>query len=74
VKYAVPSAQNVTLQMFDVSGRLVKTLVNGPKSPGNYQATWNGRADNGRALVNGIYFCRLQAKKYEKTVKLLLSK
>jgi hypothetical protein len=74
IKFSLPSGQRVAVQIYDVSGRLVKTLVNGHINAGTHTADFNGRADNGRALVNGTYFCRMQAKGFEKTVKLLLVK
>jgi len=53
---------------------LVKTLVDGPTAAGRHQVAWRGTAGNGRALVNGVYFCRMQARGFDKTIKLLLMK
>jgi predicted outer membrane repeat protein len=49
----------VLLQIFDASGRLVRTLVNGPRQAGIHTVPWDGRNSAGEALANGLYFYRL---------------
>jgi hypothetical protein len=61
IEYAVPGQTNVTLTVYDVMGRRVATLVDGPKPGGTYTASWNGRSDNGRDLASGVYLIHLQA-------------
>jgi hypothetical protein len=43
-------------------------------SPGNYRATWNGRASDGRAIASGVYFYHLQAEGFTATKKMTLLK
>lgn len=62
----------VTLRIYDVSGRLVRTLVEGPQEAGQKTVTWNGRDDRGRNVASGVYFYRLQAPGYRKTLKMIL--
>lgn len=50
---------DVRLQIFDASGRLVRTLVEGSRSPGANGVRWDGRSDVGRALPPGTYVARL---------------
>jgi FlgD Ig-like domain/Matrixin len=60
--YIIPrsaGSQSVRLQIFDVSGRLVRTLANGPQNPGPYPVVWDGRDDSGRGVGSGNYFARL---------------
>jgi hypothetical protein len=60
--YVIPrnaGAQDVKFRIFDVNGRLVRTLVTGVQSPGPYTAVWDGRDDNGRGVASGNYFARL---------------
>ena len=62
LRYVIPrstGAQDVKLRIYDVSGRLVRTLVSGVQSPGPYTAMWDGRDDNGRGVASGNYFARL---------------
>jgi hypothetical protein len=60
--YVIPrnaGAADVKFRIFDVNGRLVRTLVTGVQSPGPYTAVWDGRDDNGRGVASGNYFARL---------------
>ncbi len=51
----------VTLKVYDVLGREIKTLVHEQQSAGRYQVRWNGRDDAGQAVSSGVYFYRLRA-------------
>jgi hypothetical protein len=73
IRYDVaPGGGVVTLRIYDVTGRLVRTLVDGPQPAGQKSVTWNGRDNQGRGVASGIYFYRLQASGYEKTLKMVL--
>ena len=62
IAYELPAAGAVRVDVFDLSGRLVRTLVDGPQGPGRETVAWDGRDDAGRALAGGIYFIRLRAE------------
>jgi flagellar hook assembly protein FlgD len=62
----------VTLDIFDVKGRRVKTLINGIKPAGRYKAQWNGRNSRGNSVSSGVYYYRLAAGKKIITKKLVL--
>lgn len=51
--------QHVTMRLFDADGRLVRTLADKQYAPGLRSVTWDGRAGNGAAVANGVYFYRL---------------
>jgi hypothetical protein len=60
--YVIPrsaGSQDVRLRIYDVNGRLVRTVVSGVQSPGPYTAMWDGRDDQGRGVASGNYFARL---------------
>jgi flagellar hook assembly protein FlgD len=61
----------VTLRVFDVSGRLVRTLVNGNLGPGTETVTWDGRDDRGEPVSSGVYFYRMTAPGFEMTHKMV---
>jgi len=66
LSYVIPrnaGSQDVRLRIFDVNGRLVRTLVSGVQSPGPYTSIWDGRDDSGRGVASGNYFARLNVGK-----------
>jgi len=67
IKFQIPTSSDVVLQVFDVLGREVKTLVNERLQPGSYETTFDGKD-----LSSGVYLYRLQAGGFVETKKLLL--
>ncbi len=61
LRFAVPRAARVRLAIYDLAGRLVRTLVDGPLPAGESAARWDGRDDAGRPLPSALYLCRLEA-------------
>ncbi len=55
------STLNVSLKVYDLGGRLVRTLVNEARDPGCHMVSWDGRDSSGREVAAGVYFCRLSA-------------
>jgi hypothetical protein len=60
VTYAVPRAARVRIDVVDLQGRRVATLVDAPREPGRYVLQWDGRARGARATA-GVYFVRCRA-------------
>lgn len=60
LRYNVPTASRVELQIFDITGRQVRTLIRKYESAGQHQVTWDGLDTHGRPAASGIYFYRLQ--------------
>lgn len=69
IEFAITESQNIKLQVFDVTGRLVETLVDEYKAIGKWDVTWN--ADN---YNSGIYIYRLQFGEKQISKKMLLLK
>ncbi len=69
ISYQLPMNGHVTLEVYDVLGRLVTTLVDGYQSAGGHSVQFN--ADN---LASGVYFCRLTASGTELVRKMILMK
>jgi hypothetical protein len=59
IEYGLPEDSVLELEVFDSSGRLVRTLADGLFSAGAYRATWDGRTPGGEAVPDGIYYARL---------------
>jgi hypothetical protein len=61
IRFNLPRAMSVKLRLYDISGRLVRTLANGVHPAGPNTVRWNGRDDGGRAVASGTYYARLEA-------------
>jgi hypothetical protein len=73
IRYEVPvGGGELAIRIFDVAGRLVKTLRQGPETPGIKTITWDGRNERGEEVASGVYFCRMEAPGFEHTVKVTL--
>jgi hypothetical protein len=65
---------NATLDIFNILGQRVKTLLNRPLSPGHYSVNWDATDENGRKVSTGIYFYRLEVGDRNQTKKMMLLK
>jgi hypothetical protein len=75
IRYDVPAGGGrVTLRVYDVKGRLVRTLVDGHDNEGVKQVSWYGRNDRGSQVATGVYFYRMTAPGFETTKKMVLQK
>lgn len=75
IEYAVGERGFVTLRVYDVSGRVVRTLVSDTRNPGEvHVAVWDGRDDRGRPVSSGVYFYQLQTRNLVQTRKMVLLK
>ena len=72
IHYQLEHASRVSLVIFDLAGRKVKTLVNDYQNAGWYQIQWDGLNEQSLPLNSGIYFCRLRATGFSQTIKMEL--
>jgi len=74
IRFALPENEMVKLEVFNLMGQKVATLVRGAREAGTYTIHWDGRDDDGRQLASGVYLYRLRAGdgKQVETRKLLL--
>jgi subtilisin family serine protease len=61
IAFDLPETQHVKLEIFDISGRKVRTLVDQTVNAGRHQVSWNGQNESGISVASGIYLYRLQA-------------
>lgn len=73
VSFSLAQSGPTLLQVFDVSGRLVQTLINGPMNAGHHAIQWTGRTASGARAGAGVYFVRLAARGFvdRRTIVLL---
>jgi hypothetical protein len=60
ISYSLSRKQRTAVSLYDVSGRRLKTLVQGIQTPGRYSLAWDGTDDKGRLLSAGVYFVKLE--------------
>ena len=61
------------LMIYDVEGKLVKILLNGPLPPGNYMSRWDRTDEAGSLVASGMYILRLVQGEYSQSAKLLVA-
>jgi subtilisin-like proprotein convertase family protein len=72
IRFAVPgNGAEVTLAVFDISGRRVRTLAAGFHAPGTHSVSWSGENDAGAKVSSGIYFYRLDSPDFRSTKKVV---
>jgi hypothetical protein len=71
---AMPAARQVSIQIFDMNGRLIRTLADAQMQPGAHQLMWNAKDEKGNTVTVGIYFLRMQSGNYTGTKKLVVVK
>ncbi|OGC00943.1 hypothetical protein A2V82_17370, partial [candidate division KSB1 bacterium RBG_16_48_16] len=71
--YDIPHAAQVRLDIFDILGHQIKTLLH-TRQAGSYTINWDGKNDQGVPVVSGIYLCRLDAGGIAKTIKIQVIK
>lgn len=74
IRYYLPEKSNVTLEIYDVSGRRIICLVEQPRAKGYYTIDWGGVDMNGNRVASGIYISRLTTGKNSISRKMVLIK
>jgi len=74
IAFDMGSAGEVVIDVYNIKGAKVKTLVNGVFGAGRHSVVWDGCADDGRAVGSGVYFYRMGAGGYSAVRKMLLVK
>jgi hypothetical protein len=72
IRFTVPRNTAITLDVYDISGRLVRRLAGGIPGAGSYFVVWDGTDSNGLAVPGGVYLYTLKAGPYTETRKLIL--
>ena len=72
ISYSLPESGSIALKVYDASGSLVKTLVNGLHNAGQYNVSWNGITDAGSKATSGVYFFRIQTGNTSVSAKTIL--
>lgn len=74
INYSMKTSGMVTIKIYNILGREIRTLVNEEKPEGNYNVVWDGRDNSGMTAPSGAYFYRYQAGNITQVKKMILLK
>ena len=60
IQFARPAAGKATVDIFDISGRRVRRVIDEKRAQGTASASWDGRDDSGKIVASGVYFVRVK--------------
>jgi hypothetical protein len=72
LQFSLAAHEHVSLEIYDVEGRLVRTLVDGFLNPGTHDVRWDTRTVSGRPAAPGLYFCHLESAAHSQVRKFIL--
>jgi len=74
IKFAVPNTSQVAIDVYDLNGQKIATLLNEEKAAGYYSVIWNGKNTNGNDVSSGIYLYSIRAGNFSEVKKMLMVK
>ena len=74
ISYSLSQGENVKIEIYNVKGQLVRTLVNEDKAAGDHSVVWTGVDNNNRPVSSGVYYYKMTAGKYSSSKKMILMK
>ncbi|MBM3713376.1 MAG: T9SS type A sorting domain-containing protein [Actinobacteria bacterium] len=74
IEYEISQPENVKINIYDVTGRLIKELVKEQKNIGRYSVVWNGKDDSGNMVASGNYFYQIIIGDFAHAKKMILLK
>jgi len=72
IRYQLPVSSDVSLRIFNVTGKLVRTLVDEHRSAGQHLAVWNGESQAGVPVPSGVYFYTIKTRNFTDTKKMIV--
>jgi len=74
IKYQIPADASVTLDVYNLQGQKVRTLLSKEQKAGYYSVVWDGRNEAGQTVSSGLYLYRVQAGSFVATHKMMMLK
>ena len=74
IAFSLKDASNVTMEIFNIKGQKVKTLINDRLEAGSHRIIWDGKDEDNKSVSSGIYFYKMKASKFVSTKKMILMK
>jgi flagellar hook assembly protein FlgD len=72
IAYSLARPASARLRIYNVAGRLVRTLVNEAQEAGPHEVVWDGRSNAGATVGSGVYFYRLEAEGWQSERKVVV--
>jgi hypothetical protein len=72
ISFDLPAKAKVSLKVYDVAGRLIRTLTDREWAAGRHSISWDGHNESGASVASGVYFYRLESKDFSGTKKMVL--
>jgi len=74
IEFFLNEPGEVTIDIYNIKGQLVRSLVNNSYQAGTHRIIWDGKSDNGREVVSGVYFSRMETGDYSGVRKMIMMK
>ena len=74
ISYSLKEQTSVTIEVFNIKGQKVKTIINEMQELGNHKVSWSGHDNNNHKTASGIYFVRIKADKLNDIRKVIMLK
>ena len=74
IQYSISHSGTISLEIFNLLGQKIKTIVNEFQPIGTYSIRWDGKSDDNKITASGIYYYRLRANEFISTKKMLFIK
>lgn len=74
ISFNIPRSGLVTLDIYNIKGQKVKSLVSGYQDAGQHNVVWNGKDDNEKSVASGLYLYKMRNGTYSSTKKMILMK
>ncbi|MBN1997656.1 DUF362 domain-containing protein [candidate division KSB1 bacterium] len=72
IRFEMPARENISLSIYSIDGRFLRTLYSGVQEAGSHTLVWDGKTDDGIPLSSGIYICVLQSENQREFIKMSL--
>ena len=72
ISYTLANAGTVTIEIYDVLGKKIRTLFHNKQISGHYSVNWNGKNELGNKVSSGVYFYKIKSETFKETKKMVL--
>lgn len=74
ISFSLPNAEDVSIRVYDINGKLIRTLLSGKMNAGTHELYWNGRTDANESVSSGVYFYIMETESFTQSRKMILTR